>query len=168
CDANFFDFESAFLTGRSVSTGARVSVVRERRWSFTPRRSHRSGGRSCAHGWIATGGSALRNFARRWHDGPAAGANGVPEKTRTAYLHDPKFDRAPAQKRETGRARAGSEVADRLRRFRFTFVSCHARWNASSRAGQRQDRQEQADAGARAQRMSHGRRVWIATVPLRQ
>src|SRR5229473_3287879 len=70
----------------------------------------------------------------------------------------------PAQKRETGRTRAGSEVANRLRRFRFAFVSCHARWNASSRAGQRQDRQEQADAGARAQRMSHGRRVWIAPV----
>ena len=44
---------------------------------LAPRRSHGSGGRSRAHGRTATGRCALRNFARRRHDGAFAGADGV-------------------------------------------------------------------------------------------
>src|SRR5712691_1467420 len=49
-------------------------------------------------------------------------------------LHDPKFDRPPAQEREAGGAGANREIADRLRRFRFAFVSLQGRWAAPSRA----------------------------------
>src|SRR5438874_2097211 len=84
------------------------------------------------------------------NDGALAGADGIPQKTRAAYMHDPEPDRISAEARETGQTRADCEIADRLRRFRSAHVSIGARRDASSRAGEGKDRQEQADAGARA------------------
>src|SRR5204862_5921474 len=109
-----------------------------------------------------------RNFARRWNNGASAGDDGVPQKTQSSHLHDPKSDRLSTKARKTGRARASDKIADRLRRFRFAFVSRDTRRDAPSRAGERQGRQEQTGAGARSQRMSDRRRVWITPVRLRE
>ena len=81
-----------------------------------PRRSHRSRRRSRATGRTESARRALRNFARRRHNGAPAGADGVQEKARPAHLHDPKSDRLSPRERKTGRARTDRQLADRLRR----------------------------------------------------
>src|SRR5438876_19755 len=75
-------------------------------------REHEGGGRSCAHGRAATGRSPLRNSARRRNDGALAGADGVPQETPIAHLHDPKLDCASARPRKAGGARASDKIAD--------------------------------------------------------
>src|SRR5713101_580668 len=162
------DFTVSVDAARGVNT--RISARRSRAtrsclspagegWRRTaPGWSHRGGCRSCQHGWTATGRSALRDSASRRHDGAVAGTDGVPQKTLPAHLHDSKFDCASPRPGKARGAGTDRKNADRLRRFRFTLVPREARWPASSRAGERRDRREQTDTGARAQPMSHRRR----------
>ena len=98
----------------------------------------------------------------------SARADAVQEKTQAAHLHDPELDRASPRAREADRARAGGEIADRLRRFRSAHVSLDGRQRPSSRAREREDFQDQTDAGARAQRMPDRRRLRLAPLRLRQ
>ena len=64
-------------------------------------------------------------------------ADAVQEKTQAADLHHPEFDRLPPAARKTDRARASGEVADRLRRFRASYVSLNDGQRPSSRARER-------------------------------
>ena len=147
---DFGNRESKIVAERSRATRSRFSAARQRWRRVAPHRSHGGGGRSCAHGRAATGRSALRNSARRRNDGALAGADGVSQKTRIAHVYDPKLDRTSARQRKASRTGAGDKIANRVRRFRFAFVSVEARRRASSRSRQGQDRQGASDSGARA------------------
>jgi len=96
-------------------------------------------------------GRALRNFALTTNDGALAGADGVPKQARTQNLHDQSLIAYRRKREKLVELEASGETADRLRRLRSAFVSIASRRDASSRAGEGKDRQEQTGAGAGAQ-----------------
>src|SRR2546429_358759 len=89
-----------------------ISPARQGRRRAATRRAHRSRCRSGNNGGPAAGGSALRNFARRWHNGAFVGTDGVSQKTWSADLHDPKFDLLSPSSRKARGAGANRKVAD--------------------------------------------------------
>ena len=96
-------------------------------------------------------------LARRWHDGPFAGADGIPEKhgLRICTIQSLIAHRRVREKLVELEqiVKMPTDYGD----FDLHLYRAKLDGSASSGAGQRQDRQEQTDAGARAQPMSYRR-----------